>query len=412
MAPVAALPPDSFSLVIDISSPEELFEHDGPLLAEDTDWYWFAKDDMHEAGGGGGLKRHIDRVMEQIKVRKECEVRTRIDSAVRTAVQRTAPQWDAHVDCEQVDEAKPATEEAAQAEVAELMKATMESLEAARQRMELRARAAAAIQAATSRASADTVSEETNSTSTLLQPERTKAAAEKRSQHSKPAREAGERPVHVRSVQANSVQWQQRRVQPPPPPSHPAPGVSRLRAEALIQHRLQDRINQIVAQAHSRNKAGVIDFSEAATTASNHSALDSAESSSESGTESLHRPWPSDRGIESVQSSWPADHGAGSRQRPWSADYGTEPMQQSWSTDCRAEAVQKHWRTDPGIEARQRSWAADRNMEAMQMHWPTEHGIEAMQRHWQAECGVEPMQRSWSNDPMHTNWPGFHDMQW
>lgn len=398
MAPAAALHPDTWSQVIDISSPEELFEHDGPLLAEDTDWYWFAKDDLDEARGGSGVQRHIDKVMEQIKVRKESEVRMRIDSAVRTAVQRTAPQWHAHVDCDPVEEAKAATEEAAQAEVAELMKATMESLEAARQRMELRARAAAAIQAATSRASADVPSEEKSLTGPLLQPEGLTIAAEKRSPHSRPVVEAGERTVHPHNAEASGAQWQQPRRRPPPPPAHPAPGV-----EAVVQHRvqdrLQDRINQIVAQAQCRNKAGVIDFAEAATTASNNSAWDSAESSSESGTEPTQRSRPAERGIDSMHRPFPANHGAQSRQRPWPADYGSEPMQQCWSTDCKAEALQRQWHADRGNEAMQRSWTADHNAEAQRMRW-------------HAECSVEPMQRSWTSGPTQTNWPGFHNMQW
>lgn len=152
MARVAALGAQSWQYVTDIASLEELFASDGPLTADDADRS--CNDDPISIEMIDGLRIHVDRVMETIKARKESEVRTHIDQALRTATQRSAPDWDAESEQDEffpVDVSVP-HQEVTQA--AEVMKETIVSLQAAQERMEIRARATAALQAAAHRAAA------------------------------------------------------------------------------------------------------------------------------------------------------------------------------------------------------------------------------------------------------------------
>lgn len=101
-----------------------------------------------------GLKIHVDRVMETIKARKESEVRTHIDQALRTATQRSAPDWDAESEHDELFQVEVASQPPDATQAVEIMKETIDSLQAAQERMELRARATAALQAAANRAAA------------------------------------------------------------------------------------------------------------------------------------------------------------------------------------------------------------------------------------------------------------------
>jgi len=142
--------------VIDIASPEELFEHDGPLLAEDSEMYHFRNSTAFvepepeaqappQVNGTEWqetrVEEHVKKVMEQIKARKQDEVLRRFDSAMRTAANR--------VDLlDHVDVFEDHSSDSAD----QLVKDTMASLQAAQERLELRNRATAALQAATERA--------------------------------------------------------------------------------------------------------------------------------------------------------------------------------------------------------------------------------------------------------------------
>jgi len=207
--------------IIDIASPEELFEHDGPLLAEDSDWYHYRRYACHEQKEVTDVvQEHVKRIMEQAKVRKVHE---------RSAI----------------------------ASSAELMKETMRSLQAAQDRMELRARASAALEAAAKRAAAAKGSPEV-----VSEKESSKAPAEHHPIAKKPPTAPG--------------------------PVSRAPADSR-RPKPQAAESLQDRINRILAEAQRRNQDAQTNHTtenfelwEQTTTASSISATDSG---SESGAE-------------------------------------------------------------------------------------------------------------------------------
>jgi|Transcript_77415 hypothetical protein len=215
--------------IIDIASPEELFEHDGPLLAEDSDWYHYRRYACHEQKEAAaprrekvtdGVQEHVKRVMEQAKVRKVHE---------RSAI----------------------------ASSTELMKETMRSLQAAQDRMEFRARASAALEAAAKRAAAAKDAPEV-----VSEKESSKAPA----QH---------HPIAKKPPTA-------------PGPVSRAPADSR-RPKPQAAESLQDRISRILAEAQRRNQDAQtnhttenIELWEQTTTASSISATDSG---SDSGAE-------------------------------------------------------------------------------------------------------------------------------
>lgn len=171
--------------VIDIASLEELFQHDGPLLAEDSEWYHFENDaaipepepvpqpqtvraklrQLHEPQAAGPelqekkVEQHMKKVMERIKARKQDEVRQRFDSAIRTAAHRVDLLPVDHVDHY---EAYNATMKTADATAEQIVRDAMASLQAAKERMELRTRATAALQAATERAAKNTAAKAEN----------------------------------------------------------------------------------------------------------------------------------------------------------------------------------------------------------------------------------------------------------
>jgi len=142
-----------FNHVIDIASLEELFEHDGPLLAEDCDLYGyhFERDAalvesspvvqaIDSLGSEQRVEQHVKKVMEQIKARQQDEVLQRFDSAIRTAAHRVELQDTSKAQNSSSDE--------------QLVKDTMVSLQAAQDRMALKMRVSAALQAASERAAA------------------------------------------------------------------------------------------------------------------------------------------------------------------------------------------------------------------------------------------------------------------
>jgi hypothetical protein len=210
--------------IIDIASPEELFEHDGPLLAEDSEWYHYRRyvcqEEKEEVTDG--VQAHVKRVMEQAKVRK-------------------------------------VHERSVMASNEQLMMETMASLQAAQERMELRARASAALEAAAKRAAAAKNSAD--------------ALPEKEKDLSKPALK------HFSTTK-----------KPPtaPGPISRAPPAAR-RSQPQAAESLQDRINRVLAEAQRRNQEGYANHGadnyelwEQTTTASSISAADSG---SESGAE-------------------------------------------------------------------------------------------------------------------------------
>jgi hypothetical protein len=216
--------------VIDITSIEELFEHDGPLLAEDSDMYNFetyAAQPEPEQQEAEKVQQHVNKVMEQIKARKQDDVLPRFfDSGPEPSEQ--------------------------------LVKDTMASLHAVQERMELRARAAAALEAAAQRAAA---------TSNV------KADKEDSSQKSQLEPAVAMRPPVVPGKAALA-----------------AAARCEARARQKADETLQDRISRVMAAAKSRTLTGqdttVVHtgehFEEQTTTASSYSATDSG---SESGAE-------------------------------------------------------------------------------------------------------------------------------
>jgi len=172
--------------IIDIASLEELFQHDGPLLAEDCERYHFENDaaiipepepvaqPQPQASGPEQqekrVEQHVKKVMEQIKARQQDEVRQRFDCAMHAKAYR--------VDLlDGVDFSEATNDEdddpdprmftglplrhtqvhyAAPPSSDQIVKETMASLQAAKERMELRTRATAALQAATARAAKTT----------------------------------------------------------------------------------------------------------------------------------------------------------------------------------------------------------------------------------------------------------------
>jgi hypothetical protein len=225
--------------VIDIASPEELFEHDGPLLAEDSDLYHFETYSVRaEPQVTDRVQEHVNKVMEQIKARKQDEMLHRF-----------------------FDSGSEASEK--------LLEDTMASLQAAQERMELRARATAALQAATQRAAAAT-------SAPKLDPD---TNSEK-----DPPKPPPEPPV----------QFPQVAKRPPVAPGHAAfaaAATSKRPNKASVPETLEDRINRVMAEAKTRTLTAQAEaptahnfenFEEQTTTASSYSATDSG---SESGAE-------------------------------------------------------------------------------------------------------------------------------
>lgn len=214
--------------IIDIASPEELFEHDGPLLAEDSDWYHYRRyvcQDEEVKEVTDGLQEHVKRVIEQAKVRKVHE----------RSVMESSEQ---------------------------LMKETMASLQAAQERMELRARASAALEAAAKRAA----------------------------EAAKAAPEVAPEVTPEKEVQKPLPEQRPAKKKPPTAPGlvSRAPAATR-RPTPQAAESLQDRINRVLAEAQRRNQDTQANYTndnyelwEQTTTASSISAADSG---SESGTE-------------------------------------------------------------------------------------------------------------------------------
>lgn len=144
----------TFDHIADIASLEELFLHDGPLLAEERELCWIENDAALEKELAAWsqpqapeekIEQHVKKVMEQIKARKQDEVRQRFDSAIRTAAHRV----DLLDGYEEASENEPPPTD-------QIEKDTMASVQAAKERMELRSRAKAALQAAAARAAKNT----------------------------------------------------------------------------------------------------------------------------------------------------------------------------------------------------------------------------------------------------------------
>jgi hypothetical protein len=175
--------------VIDIASLEELFKQPGPLLAEDCERYHFENDAARwpepepepvarpqpqaAVTVEERIESHLRKVMDGVKARQQDEVRQRFDCAMRTAAYRVdllQPEPVDHYELlplEPVDhyEAYNTSNSSTASNNEKLLKDTMASLQAAKERMELRTRATAALEAAAARA-ANSSAAKSESTST------------------------------------------------------------------------------------------------------------------------------------------------------------------------------------------------------------------------------------------------------
>lgn len=230
--------------VIDITSIEELFQQDGPLLAEDSDLYNFetyaawAKPEPEEADH---VKEHMKMVMERMKAREQNGSHRRFYDA-------------------------------ASEEREHLMQDAMEALQAAQERMELRARAEAALEAASQRAAAV-------SSSNTVEEDPQRVAASKR-----PPVVPGQAALAAaaRCEARKALERRQRQALEMAAAARPEP--------RKVTETLQDRISRVMAETKARTLANQdntsVNFAEHSeeqtTTASSYSATDSG---SESGAD-------------------------------------------------------------------------------------------------------------------------------
>jgi hypothetical protein len=164
--------------VIDIASLEELFKQPGPLLAEDSEQYAFENDAARwpepepepvarpqpqaPVPVEKKVENHLKRVMERVKARQQDEVRQRFDCAMHNAAHRVDLLPLDRVDHYEAYNTSTSSTASANEKV---LKDTMASLQAAKERMELRTRATAALEAAAARAAKTTAAKgEINST--------------------------------------------------------------------------------------------------------------------------------------------------------------------------------------------------------------------------------------------------------
>lgn len=277
-----------FIQVVDIASLEELFEHDGPLLAEDCDLYHFERDAAlaesppvvqatDSLGSEERVEQHVKRVMEQVKARQQGEVLQRFDSAIRTAAHRV----------ELLDTSKAQNSSSDE----QLVKDTMASLQAAQDRMALRTRVAAALQAATERAAATSANSNSASRPELevetpplaslapesdeLQARIQKAIAAAHNRHA-----SEEAPTNLTHQDSQAVVVPAKQAVAPDKQPVVVPA-GRLKSVARSQaaETLQDRVDRVLLEAQRRaqdtQSALGENLEEQTTTASSHSATDS-----------------------------------------------------------------------------------------------------------------------------------------
>lgn len=253
--------------VIDIASLEELFEHDGPLLAEDSELYHYGQAAQAGTEECNGVQRHVNRVMEQIKARKQDEVLQRFDSAMRTAAHR--------VDLLEANDSDKLVDTGTSEQ---LMRETIASLQAAQERMEIRARATAALQAAAQRAASASTSTTEKAVPSTKQ---NKSIAEPQVDQGRRASRAAPKAAVAKSIPKAMA----------PRPKEPdelqarikkalEAAQSRQATEATATETLQDRIQKAMADAQRRTlqdakSAYAPENEEQTTTASSYSATDS-----------------------------------------------------------------------------------------------------------------------------------------
>lgn len=281
-----------FNHVIDIASLEELFEHDGPLLAEDCDLYGYhfetdaalvkpsAAVQADSPDPEQRVEQHVKKVMEQIKARQQDEVLQRFDFAMRTAAHRV----------ELLDASKARNSSSDD----QLVKDTMVSLQAAQDRMALRMHVTAALQAATERAAATSANPEQASTPELeveTQPVASLAPESDEIQeriqkaiaaaHNRHASEDSQHAV-LPAKQAVALKKQAAVAPSRTPKVTPvwqSAGSSKSVAKSQAAETFQDRIDRVLleAQRRAQDARGALgeNLEEQTTTASSHSATDS-----------------------------------------------------------------------------------------------------------------------------------------
>lgn len=331
----ATKPARCIRYVIDIASPEELWDHDGPLLAEDLDYDDAAAEHIlpkapaqHKAHKVNdrvqqeqGIEQHVKKVMEQIKARQQEEVLQRFDYAMYAAAHRVdlldlvELPLEAHEAEEEIcSSVWPSAEEGSSvwpsAEEQQLLTMhTMSEPQVDQERLELeiQTRAIAALQAAAERAATSTTAKASESASRAEDKVKEISVASSSKTAPAKARPKDSNDLQTRiqkaleAAQSRHASEQPSRVPPEKKkPSHvpaaPAPARA-AKAATTVQPKapetLQDRINRVMVEAQRRSTtvqdtnsphAGE-NLEEQTTTASSYSATDSG---SDSGTE-----WPS-----------------------------------------------------------------------------------------------------------------------
>jgi len=238
--------------VIDIASPEELFEHDGPLLAEDSERYQFLTHgalaeepelpqievlidgaELRANEKARRLELHVKNVMGKVKARQDEEVLQRFDSAMCAAAYR--------VELVTTSEAMMSlqtrrdSDSAIQAEQQVLE--AMISLQAAQERMELRTRAKAALEAASERAATNKSKSQSSSEPEVSEP-------------------SGNKPAH-KAVSPISAKTDRTLYATPAKTAAPKAQASRLKESDCKPDELQARIQKALTAAHSRHASEV-----------------------------------------------------------------------------------------------------------------------------------------------------------
>jgi len=281
--------------VVDIASPEELWKHDGPLLAEDCYKYHFDTDAaIFEPEPDPALKvaskelpeerleEHVKKVFEKIEERKKEEVLRRFDSAMRTAAHRV----------DLLDHLDLTEEQAPEHAGYDVMRGTMASLQAVQEHLEWRTRANAAVQAANERAAVA-------------------AGYKDGSRHTKAAAKSGFDPIQARIQEAlsaaqsrhateakfreqevlkktatNATTTSSKSTRRSEAPETLESRISRVMAEA--QQRSVTQRSKVLSDAPHQKEAFSENFEEQTTSASSYSATDSGE---ESGAERQSSLW-------------------------------------------------------------------------------------------------------------------------
>lgn len=237
--------------VIDIASPEELFEHDGPLLAEDSERYQFLTHgalaeepeisqievlidgaELRANEKARRLELHVKNVMGKVKERQDEEVLQRFDSAICAAAYRV----ELVTTSEAMTPLQQRRDESAIQAEQQVLEA-MISLQAAQERMELRTRAKAALEAASERAATNKSKSQSSS-----EPEVSEAS--------------GTKPAH-KAVSPISAKTDKTLYATPAKTAAPKAQASRLKESDCEPDELQARIQKALTAAHSRHSSEV-----------------------------------------------------------------------------------------------------------------------------------------------------------